>query len=481
VAARRISAVLALARKHRALTALLIIGLVVRIAVSVVYAPGLLFWGDSYHYLESAQQFEPPVRRVWGYSVFLRLLDLLGPLGLVPVVQHLLGLACGVVVYAVLERRSVPRWAAAAAAAPVLLDGYQINIEQFVLAESMFAALLLGALALLLARGPLTDIRAAGAGLFLAGAALTRSVALPLLVVFVLYLLVRRVGWKPLVAFVVATSTPLIAYAGWFAHEHDRVGFTAMSGRLLYGKTAPFVDCSAVPEQQRGLCPAGEPPRKLPPDFYSFGPGPGSPAAAYGYTAHDDGVLTDFARGVIVRQPRDYAASVLRDLGQYAGPVRSQRWSDQRISAWQFPDTPRSPFTVAIAERPGARFAGITEDPGRAASVLRAYQVVTMPGTALALCVLVSLLAAVRRGPESSRADGGRDRADCLLLASVGLLLVVVPAMTASLDYRFVLPTLVVLPMGAALGLRHLVGSARTGRPAPAVPAEPEPEPQPVG
>ena len=60
-------------------------------------------------------------------------------------VQHLAGLAIGTAVYAALIRSRLPRLAAAAAAALVLLDGYAITLEQYVMSDTFFTVLMLAA------------------------------------------------------------------------------------------------------------------------------------------------------------------------------------------------------------------------------------------------------------------------------------------------------------------------------------------------
>src|SRR5258708_8062096 len=68
----------------------------------------------------------------------------------VAAVQHLLGLAMAVVLYLLLLRRGVPRWLAALATAPVLLDAYQVQIEQTIMPDTWFEALIVPGLAILL-------------------------------------------------------------------------------------------------------------------------------------------------------------------------------------------------------------------------------------------------------------------------------------------------------------------------------------------
>ena len=64
--------------------------------------------------------------------------------------QHLLGLAMAVVLYALLRRRQAPRWAAALATAPLLLDAYQLQMEQTIMPDVTFEAFIVAGLAILL-------------------------------------------------------------------------------------------------------------------------------------------------------------------------------------------------------------------------------------------------------------------------------------------------------------------------------------------
>ena len=57
----------------------------------------------------------------------------------VAVLQHVLGLATGVLVYSLLLRIGLRRWLATAVAAAVLLDAYTITLEQTLLTEPLFS------------------------------------------------------------------------------------------------------------------------------------------------------------------------------------------------------------------------------------------------------------------------------------------------------------------------------------------------------
>src|SRR5437016_11466533 len=116
---------------------LLSAGLAVRVAVMVAY-PKAFLYTDSVLYLKFSHGWQPDFVRQAGYSMLLKVLRRTGELYTVTALQHLLGLAIATAVYVFLQHRAVPRWASLVAVAPVLLDGRQLAIEHFLLAETMF-------------------------------------------------------------------------------------------------------------------------------------------------------------------------------------------------------------------------------------------------------------------------------------------------------------------------------------------------------
>jgi hypothetical protein len=68
----------------------------------------------------------------------------------VAAVQHVFGLAMAVALYALLLRRGAPRWAATLAAAPVLLDAYQLQLEQTIMPDVLFETMIAAGLVVLL-------------------------------------------------------------------------------------------------------------------------------------------------------------------------------------------------------------------------------------------------------------------------------------------------------------------------------------------
>ncbi len=122
-------------------------GLALRVLAQIGYHPALIYI-DSIKYLYNAYPGADPV----GYKVPLRAILSVGDLGAVTAVQHLAGLAIAVTIYVVLLRRGAGRWLAVLATLPVLLDAYQIQIEQTIMPDVWFEALIVAALAVLLVR-----------------------------------------------------------------------------------------------------------------------------------------------------------------------------------------------------------------------------------------------------------------------------------------------------------------------------------------
>ena len=95
-----------------------------------------------------------------------------------------------------LLRRGVPRWLAALATAPVLLDAYQLQIEQTIMPDVMFEACIVAGLAALLWHPrPRTALIITG-GLFLGASATARQVGEIFLLPALAYLLVALPHWR---------------------------------------------------------------------------------------------------------------------------------------------------------------------------------------------------------------------------------------------------------------------------------------------
>jgi hypothetical protein len=465
-------------RHHWLAAALLLAGLVLRVLVQLAYRPAL-FYIDSARYLYNAGGMDPV-----GYKGPLRAILFLANVDAVAAVQHLLGLAMAVLLYLVLLRRGVPRWLAALAIAPVLLDAYQLQIEQMIMPDVWFEALLVAGLAILLwPRGRAGWWRVLAAGVVLGSAATVAQVAEALLVPAVIYLLVaggswRRGGWrqglgKP-AALGAAFAAPILLYctvsyllSGAFYLSHT--GVTS-----FYGRAAAAADCHTLrlPAAERGMCPTPAQ-QAQGPDWLEFAAG--SPIRAYYRNLPRDQVdnlITDFNHRVLHQQPERLLGAYARDLVKPFALTRDGALGDTPISRWQF--QLRFPYnppheSAAFVHTTVSRFGG--GDPAvwrPVATFLRGYQLHGgyTPGPLLALCVLAGLAGSLallrRRGDPASRSAS----LACLLFFLSGVAVLLVSDLF-EFSWRYQLPALVTLVPAGALGISVLI-RLRPARPAPA-------------
>ncbi|HET8758876.1 MAG TPA: hypothetical protein VFM58_22865 [Solirubrobacteraceae bacterium] len=444
------------ARRHWLFLLLVGIGVALRVVTFFAYQPALIYQ-DSQGYLHNEAQLVPFPRWPIGYPVFLRVLPLAAGLEVVPLVQHLLALGIAAALYVLLLRLGVRPWLAALAAAPLLLDAFQLLIEQYVMTETLFTLLILGACMLLLWRRPIPVAFAALAGLALALATLTRVVALPVIVPAALTVLAagalpsRRVAVAALIA---AFAVPLAGYAAWFHAEHGQYALLGPTGRFLYGRVAAFVDCREVspPAAERPLCPdqpVGERPSSQ--DFTWSETSP-----IYRVPERDQERLAgSFARRAIRAQPVDYTRTVLADVVHAFAVKRSV--PGRRVpfeDVWSFQsEFPRRAQADPVIRAHGG--GGGTTQPALV-DFLRGYQSVAFtPGPLLAAGLLLGLAAAAGLG----RARRSPLRPAAFLFASLGLVLCLAPAMTQQLMPRYTLPALVLFVPALAVGITALTGA----------------------
>jgi hypothetical protein len=234
-AARWRAAVPAILRRHWLAAALLAAGLVLRVLAQLAYRPAL-FYIDTTRYLYNAEGMDPV-----GYKGPLRAILLVANFDAVAAVQHLLGLAMAVVIYLLLLRRGVPRWLAALAIAPVLLDAYQLQQEQAVMPGTWFEALIVAGLAILLWQRRTSWRAVVAGGIVLGTSATFAQVGEALILPAVIYLLVEGGGWRQAIgkaaALCAAFALPILAYcAGSFLLTGDfflsHSGVTSFYGRM---------------------------------------------------------------------------------------------------------------------------------------------------------------------------------------------------------------------------------------------------------
>src|SRR5271156_4076461 len=218
--------------------------LAVRIVVVLGYPP-ILWFSDSYNYLYDAVTHIPDQVRANGYPFFLQLLLPLHSDNAIGLLQAAMGVVIGIAISALLRHRGLPWWGATLPALPVLFDAYELHLEHMVTADPLFIFLITVAVVILCWSDRPSVLTMAVAGLLIGYATIVRSVGEPLLVVALVAMLVRRVGWRRLAALAVAGTLPIGLYMVWF---HQSTGKYALSesSAFLYSRVSTFAQCSKM-------------------------------------------------------------------------------------------------------------------------------------------------------------------------------------------------------------------------------------------
>ncbi|WP_433437849.1 hypothetical protein [Nonomuraea sp. CA-141351] len=441
-------------KRHRWFLVVLALGTVLRAVAMLGYRPALWF-PDSYTYIVTVFRPRPDLVRPAGYSMFIKLLEPFHGFGMVTAVQHLLGLATGVLIYRVARR--APRWVATLATVPVLLDAYQVQLEHLLVSDTLFMFLVVAAVALCMTERRATVV---AIGLLLAAATLTRTIGQPLIVLFAAwFVLRRRVGMAGVL--LAAALVPVIAYGGWFYATYHRVGLVGANGAFLYARTMSFADCAKMdpPADLRVLCDPRPPERRPPSQEYIWAKdSPLVRLPGITFTKETDDLAGRFATQAITSQPLDYAASVLTELGRTFTWGRPVYPDPEVYGYYQFPVTEPGPPGRYPAQV-GADYAKLYEQGAIGTKIvepfagwLRAYQsVARLPGLVLLGALLVPPVAAFARRRRGRRLAGPPA---WLVPWSAAVVLLVTPAAVAEFDYRYVLPAVPLACLAAALSIK---------------------------
>ena len=460
-------------RRHWLFAALLILAAALRAVVLVAYYPALIF-PDSVRYLQyahnfTAGQWSADALRQSGYSVLIIPVMLLHALWIIPLAQHLVGLATAVLVYAVLVRFGIRTWLAAAACVPVLFDPLQLVLEQYVLADVWTVFLVLAALVILVWRpeGPpgaaeetthaKSWLPAAACGLLLGLAVTFRDETLIMIVPAALYVLVavrpRRRLLIRLGALTGCFLVPVLGYLGWFDASHGQWNFTTFSGAFLYGRVADFASCPGLtlPDYEKPLCPT-QPAALRNADFYTWNPQ--SPQWTFDPPAgmSRDAVVRDFGLRILRHQPVGYADAAARDFLYGFSPVRGAGPEKYSPAYLQFHTYVR-PDRQAYASIAALGYPAPALRPGLAAFLADYGRWFFVPGPVFAAGLVLSLggliVSTARRGKlqNSATRDAG------LLFTASAVLILIPAAAFAYFDWRYQLPQLSLIPVAAMLGV----------------------------
>src|SRR5579875_3205140 len=455
------------ARRHWALMALLAAGLVLRVMAQVAYRPALLYIDSVKYVLSGYERYDPEAYR---YLLLLPVEWAGGNLAVVAALQHVIGLAMGAVIYLVLIRRGVPRWAAALAAAPVLLDGYQLHAEQTIMPDVLFEALIVAGLAILLWKPRPGPWLIALASLVLGVSATVRQVGEALVLPACSVGVLAARGWRQRLGrgalAAVYFAMPIFAYMTYSAVVlHDHFELSDQGDAVLYGRTAEAADCAAlrIPAYERPLCPTPREASELGVDWLVNNRA--SPVNRYSPPPGIDRLtaIKDFSYHVLEQQPLRVAGAIARDAVKLFAVTRHTDPGDTPIWRWQFQDAyPLYPpgVTIPIVEymvgHSGGGGSPVVVRP--LAAALRDYQLGGgyTPGPYLLAALLAGAggILTYRRGHDATLALAA-------LLVTGTAVAVLLGADVYEFSWRYQLPALVTLPAAGALGVTAITERTR--------------------
>ncbi len=465
---------------NRTFTVAFLLAAAVRVVTMIAFRPAIWFGGDSASYLAVALRHKPDLSRESGYGLFLWLLSPFHSFMLVVAVQHVLGLLIGLASYLLLRRRFLlPAWGATLAALPVLFDAYQIQLEHEILSDVVFEALVVAAV--VVASWWRGDRRAwadVSAGLLLAVSATVRPIGLPLLALYLCYLLLRRARWRVFGATLLAAAIPLVMYLAWFDSNYHMVNFTRSSGIFLWSRTMSFANCSVIkpPADEAALCPATT--HRLGASSYIWLPqSPLNQMPGGRFSIRKNSLAQNFALRAITAQPAGYATAVLHDFTLSFYWNRPQHPSAYTADKYQFAAAERLWVSPGLRTPGGGTlradqraYSGSASSATKAAEpyagFMRGYQrFVYLRGTLLGVILLIGFAAIVRSwlGGGIRRLRGWGGPALLPWLTALGLLLV--PAATADFDLRYTVPAMPVACIAAALAFVRPGAPGKEGAP----------------
>jgi hypothetical protein len=493
-------------RANRTFSIILLAAALLRLVVMLGYPPAM-FFNDSYNYMTDAVTRTPDVVRSDGYPLFLYVLLPFHSLTVVTGLQALMGLAMGTGIYAVLRRRGLPWWGATIPALPVLFDVFEVQLEHMIAADVLFYALVTLVLVLLCwwDRPPLRI--AVLAGLATGYATTVRTVGEPLLVIVVITMLLRRMGWQRVVATAVAGVLPIMGYMVWFHSSTGKYALDESTGTFLYSRVQSFADCNRMDPSAklRVLCdPRALKDRPSSQEYLWSNKTPlatlTGPNNASRFTPQIESLTMKFAERAIEKQPLDYVKVVASDT------LRTFRWTREGTndlggssagnlegsgSKFRF----ESPSVEAgIEAAPG----WVTTDPVNARAVrdfggatygetsvvrpwstfLSEYQkVFYLRGPFVFLFAGVGAVGVWLGIRRRTRVPGTGWGGLPLLPWLVGVALIVLPPMTAGFSYRYVLAAIPAVCLAAGLafsGRGSLITWLRGRTRARSEPASPE-------
>jgi hypothetical protein len=464
------------------LIALVLAGTLLRVLASAAAWPTLPTLGDSwpYAYYAGTDVFANPQHPA-GYSIFLGLIGFFThSVAVFVVIQHLIGIASALILFAGVRRLCGSPWPGVVGAAVILLGADQLYLEDLIMSETVFTLLLAGTV-YAGARALEQPLRwwpwPALAGTLVVASAMTRTAGLFLIPVIALALLLARPRpwlprWRPLASFLGVTFGLLLCYATANAIDHGSFGITPSPGWHLYARVAPIAECSKFtpPKGTEGLCERKAPADRFGPDWYLYDPR--SPAVRLlGPFGANDAKLDAFARQVILHQPGAYVESVLPDITAYFFPESYGAWKSGRGTdidgqlSWQWAANPPDRTQAETQHGMETFFSPFTANRNLGLiDFFYGYQRTFRFGATLLVIATLLILIGLFVGPR-------RNRIAVLVLGVGSLAIIVLPVFSANYIGRYMVPPAGLLAAAAVIAamsigprLQRAIPSSRSSR-----------------
>jgi hypothetical protein len=445
-------------REHWLFAIIAVCGVALRVVVQLAYQQAFIF-PDSERYLQYATNFlngnwSPDWLRTSGYSLLLMPAVLAHNLSVVVAIQHLLGVATAVLIYATLIHFGARRWVAALATIPVLFDPLQLDLEQYILTDVCATFLVFLALVVLVwKRDALGKGAALTAGLLIAAATIIRESDLLVMIPALLYMVAVIRPWRRCARLagmaLLGCAIPVLGYLSWFAVWFGTFNFVTYTNQFTYGRIVQFADCTGLtlPSYERSLCPT-QPPAQRNLDWYMWAPQ--SPQVLLQPTAglSKGEIIHDFNTRIIEHQPLSYLEAVGGDIVYSFSPIRGDGPERYPKGYHDF----HTYFPSGKGELATLRV--YTGSTGRVQPALAGFLTgyghdFYVPGPLLAAGLILGLAGTVGLG----RARRSKLRGPCLLFSLGTIAMVVPPFIIATFDWRYELPQFYLIPIAAVLGV----------------------------
>lgn len=321
---------------------ILLVGGIVRLLFLLAWRPAFFGFPDTVSYVGLALEklWVDPTREV-GYPLFVREMHALYPTHLTWVIalQHLFGLVSAVLLFLAVRRAGGPLSLGLLPAAVVALNGAEMFLEHSPLTESLFILLQsLGIYFAAYAAGARLPVWAALAGLAFGVANTVRVVALPAIVVLLVWLLFLSGGpWRRrLLASACSLACVLAVLIPYAVVQHENTGYwgvtTPAGAWNLYARVAPFADCRKFtpPSGTSALCESTPPSKRTTSvEQYDFDPTAspayrafGNGAGPFSATQASNKKIAAWTHAVILHQPFAYLGTIFEGLLAYVAPTR---------------------------------------------------------------------------------------------------------------------------------------------------------------